>query len=93
MAQRIRVIQFDSRSGGPGHFVEVHTSKRAGLAGPAGTVYVTCTCVAGRNYWANLARGIRVTGCWAMVEARWMVEAPTPRFRTGYTGRIDWATS
>ncbi len=87
---RIKVIQFDSRSGGAAHFVEVHTSKRAGLAGPAGTVYVTCTCVAGANYWSNLARGIRVTGCWAMQEARLMTEAPTPGFRAGTTGRISY---
>ena len=88
--QRIRLIQFDSRSGGDGHNVEVHTSKRAGLAGPAGTTYVTCTCPAGATYWANLARGIRTKGCWAMQEARQMVEAPTPAFRPKPGVRITY---
>lgn len=86
--QRTKVIQFDPRTNDGGHFVEVHVSRRAGLAGPAGTTYVTCNCPAGQEYWANLRLGNRVTGCWAMQEARRMIEAPTPRFQSGVYGRF-----
>lgn len=77
----IRTVEFDSRSGGDGHRVEVHVSKRAGLAGPAGVTYVTCNCTAGKNYFARLNRGDRVTGCWAMQKVRADNDIPTPAFR------------
>ena len=87
LATLLRAVEFDSRSGGEGHRVEIHQSRRAGLAGPAGTVYVTCSCVAGRNYWARLNRGDRVTGCWAMQRVRAQSDIPTPAFRRVYSYR------
>ena len=79
-----RVMEFDSRhpeaQDAKVHMVTFTTSKRAGVAGPAGTAYVNCTCTAGQFYWANLRRGNRVTGCWAMNTARKLFEIPTPPF-------------
>lgn len=45
-----------SRSGGPDHTCTLTVSRRAGCAGPAGTLYVTCNCAAGRAFRA----------CWAV---------------------------
>lgn len=80
-----RVLTFDSAhleaKDAKLHEVSFAVSKRAGLAGPAGTPYVNCTCDAGRFYWANLTRGVKVTGCWAMKVARAMFSIPTPPFK------------
>lgn len=82
----LRTVEFDSRTSEDGkvHTVTVHTSKRAGLAGPAGTQYVNCTCTAGQFYWANLRQGKRVTGCWGMKRVRALFDVPTPRFVQRY---------
>jgi hypothetical protein len=83
-----RSITFDSRhpeaKDAKVHVVTFKVSKRAGMAGPAGTKYVDCTCDAGRFYWPNLARGRRVTGCWAMQFARRAFGIPTPPFVNKY---------
>lgn len=77
-------LKFDSRHpealDAKEHSVTFKVSARSGLAGPAGTPYVDCTCSAGRFYWPNLRRGNRVTGCWAMQFARKAFGIPTPAF-------------
>lgn len=79
-----RTMVFDSRHPGAQdakiHVVSFKVSKRAGLAGPAGTPYVDCTCSAGQFYWPNLRQGKRVTGCWAMQFGRKAFDIPTPAF-------------
>jgi hypothetical protein len=77
---KIRVVAVPSNTPGHrDHYVEVHKSLGPGLAGPTGTVYVTCGCMGGRNYWANLQRGVRTQGCYAMVGVRNLLEVTTPR--------------
>ena len=79
-----RSLEFDSRhpeaQDAKVHSISFTVSKRDGIAGPAGTPYVNCTCTAGQFYWANLRQGKRVTGCWAMNTARRMFNIPTPKF-------------
>ena len=53
-------IVYPSRTGGNPHTVTLTISRRAGIAGPAGTLYATCTCDA-------YAKGVRA--CWAMHDA------------------------
>ena len=53
-------LVYPSRSGGDAHTVRVTRSRRAGIAGPAGTLYATCDCVAGR---------VAFRKCWAVKDA------------------------
>lgn len=66
---------FPSRTGGENHVVVPVTSKRAGVAGPVGTVYLTCTCPAGKYQFARRP-GPRGRGCWAMATVRQMLDIP-----------------
>lgn len=43
-------IRVPSRSGGPAHTVTITVSRRAGIAGPAGSRYAVCDCMAGRSF-------------------------------------------
>ena len=61
-----RTVTLPSRTAGHAdHHVTITTSRRAGVAGPAGTLYVTCDCSGGRNAFANAALG-RNSACYAM---------------------------
>ena len=53
-------ITYPSRTGGEAHTVTFTVSRRAGLAGPAGTLYATCSCIAH-------VKGFRA--CWAVKAA------------------------
>jgi hypothetical protein len=53
-------LVYPSRSGGDAHTVRITRSRRAGIAGPAGTLYATCDCVAGR---------VAFRKCWAVKDA------------------------
>jgi len=50
-------VTMPSRSGGPDHTCTLTVSRRAGCAGPAGTLYVTCDCAAAR---------LAFRRCWAV---------------------------
>lgn len=66
--------------GNPPHTVTLVTSKRAGVCGPAGTLYVTCNCAGGRNAFANAALG-RNSACHAMRAAASKYGAALPPTR------------
>lgn len=83
-SERIKTVVISSRSGGADHYVEVHRSLADGLAGRSGTTYVTCTCVAGRNYWGNLQRGVYTQGCHAMKYVRRTLEVRAPSPKASY---------
>jgi hypothetical protein len=55
---------FESKSGGSGHEVSLHTAEK----GPhAGKTYVQCTCPAGRFAFRG---DVMKAGCWAMKAVR-----------------------
>jgi hypothetical protein len=45
-----RSVVIPSRSNGPDHTCTLTRSRRAGIAGPVGTLYVVCDCSAGRSF-------------------------------------------
>ena len=53
-------LVYASRTGGEPHTVRMVRARRAGIAGPAGTVYATCDCVAHR---------LSFRKCWAVKDA------------------------
>lgn len=73
-------LSYPSRTGNHPHTVTLTVSHRAGIAGPAGTLYATCNCPGGRNAWANYRTG-RNSVCWAMRDAaeRYGAYVPIPR--------------
>ena len=54
------MLEYPSRTGGEPHTVRITRSRRAGIAGPAGTLYATCNCIAGR---------VAFRRCWAVKDA------------------------
>ena len=54
------MLEYPSRTGGDAHIVRITRSRRAGIAGPAGTLYATCGCIAGR---------VAFRRCWAVKDA------------------------
>lgn len=76
-AIEVRVLE-DEEDPEDVHYVEVRVSRKPGLAGPAGTKYVSCGCVIGKNYWEALRVGLDTEGCWAMSEVRSMLSLSTP---------------
>lgn len=75
---QIQVMTFEGDDPSDVHFVEVHVSQRAGLAGPAGTTYVSCRCPEGLAYWERLKTFQEPEGCWAMIEARIKLDIDAP---------------
>ena len=53
-------LVYPSRTGGEPHTVRITRSRRAGLAGPAGTLYAVCDCTAHR---------LAFRKCWAVKDA------------------------
>lgn len=69
------------------HTLTLRVSRRAGVCGPAGTLYVTCDCAGGRNAFANAAIG-RNSVCYAMRDAARNYRAALPPIRDAQDGIV-----